>query len=239
MSSERLLEVFDLMARSGTQPGLLCGVTTEIVAVSAASITLHADAMPMSCFCASSAVARSLVDLEIVVNEGPCTQAGATDSLVSVADLRSTRLSNWILFGPAALDLGVRSVMGVPIRIGAIRLGVLGLYNVEPGEFSEEQSTDALLMASVVARGIVALQAGAPPDTLSQELQSESAFDFSVHQAAGMLAVQGSMSIANALIALRMHAFGVSESLSSVATRVIARDLRFDPQSDEWISTDE
>ena len=90
-------------------------------------------------------------------------------------------------------------------------------------------------MASVVGRGIVALQAGAQPDSLSEELQSEATFDFSVHQAAGMVAVQASISIASALIALRMHAFSASESLSKISSRVVARRLRFDETRQDWI----
>jgi hypothetical protein len=90
-------------------------------------------------------------------------------------------------------------------------------------------------MASVVGRGIVALQAGASPDTLSDELQREANFDFTVHQAAGMVAVQASISIASALIALRMHAYSTSEDLSAVSARVISRQLRFDAQQQEWI----
>jgi len=87
----------------------------------------------------------------------------------------------------------------------------------------------------VVGRGIVALQAGAQPEDLSHELQSEATLDFSVHQAAGMVAVQAAMSISSALIALRMRAFTTSESLTSVAARVISRTLRFDVAEQEWI----
>jgi len=239
MFSERLLSIFETMAaheRSGGERGLLCAVATKITGVSAAGIALSADAVSLTRFCASDAMADSLVDLEITVGEGPCSRAIETDAMASCVDLE-TRTADWILYTPVALGLGVRSVFGVLIRIGVIRLGVLCLYNVEPGELSDEQSTDALLMASVVGRGIVALQAGARPGTLSEELQKEATFDYSVHQAAGMVAVQASVSISSALISLRMHAFAISETLSNVASRVIARRLRFDAGVQEWVET--
>ncbi len=118
-----------------------------------------------------------------------------------------------------------------------IRYGALGLYSVESGELNDEQLTDALLMASVIGRGVVALQAGARLETLSEELQREATFDFSVHQAAGMVSVQASISISSALIALRMHAFALSEAVVDVAARIIARRLIFDAGLQEWVES--
>jgi GAF domain-containing protein len=180
-------------------------------------------------------MARSLVDLEMTVAEGPCTQSLSDDLMVNESDLTSADASRWMLFSPQAMVLGARAVFGFPVRIGVIRLGVLCLYSDEVRDLSEEQMTDALLMSAVVGRGIIATQAGARPEALSQELLSEATFDFSVHQAAGMLAVQPLISISSALIALRMHAFATSESLQKVSARVIGRELRFDQVSQEWI----
>jgi len=238
MFSDRLLSIFEMMAareRSGTERGLLCAVATEITGVSAAAIALCADDLPLTRFCASDAMARSLMDLEMTVGEGPCSESLGGDVMVNQVDLESTSSARWIFYTPQALALGARATFAFPVRIGVIRLGVLCLYSETPGELSDEQMTDALLMASVVGRGIVALQAGARPESLSQELQNEATFDFSVHQAAGMVAVQAAISISNALIALRMHAFSTTRSLSNVAARVINRTLRFDFTRQEWI----
>jgi len=238
MFSERLLSIFEMVAaheRSGGERGLLCAVATEITGVDAASIALWSDELPLSRFCASDAMARSLLDLEMTVGEGPCTESIDGDMMVNEVDLTSTSSRRWMLFTPGALAIGARAAFGFPVRIGVIRLGVLCLYSVTSGELNDDQTTDALLMALVVGRGIVALQAGAQPEDLSHELQSEATLDFSVHQAAGMVAVQAAMSISSALIALRMRAFTTSESLSSVAARVISRTLRFDVAEQEWI----
>ena len=238
MFSDRLLTIFEMLAareRSGSERGLLCAVATEITGVSAAGIALAADDLPLTRFCASDAMARSLVDLEMTVAEGPCTQSLSDDVMVNESDLTSADASRWMLFSPQAMVLGARAVFGFPVRIGVIRLGVLCLYSDEARDLSEEQMTDALLMSAVVGRGIIATQAGARPEALSQELLSEATFDFSVHQAAGMVAVQALVSISSALIALRMHAFATSESLQKVSARVIGRELRFDQVLQEWI----
>ncbi len=237
MFSSRLINIFEVMAsreRSGRENGLLCAVAAQITGVSAAGVVLTTSQDSLLCFCASNDVAQGLLELEITVGQGPCHSALDNGDWVAEEDLATARISRWVTYTPSALDAGVRSVFAFPIRIGGIRLGALCLFRNESGPLHEDQFTDALLMAAVVGRGIVALQAGARPETMSNELQREAAFDFSVHQAAGMVSVQASIDISSALVALRMHAFSLSESLSSVCTRIIDRRLRFDPQRREW-----
>jgi hypothetical protein len=78
------------------------------------------------------------------------------------------------------------------------------------------------------------MQAGAPGDNLAAELEKESNFDFSVHQAAGMVAVQGMMSVGNALVALRAHAFATNCALAELALRVVFREVHYDPKTASW-----
>jgi GAF domain-containing protein len=237
MFSERLLTIFEVMAsreRSGQERGLLCAVAAQITDVSSAGIVLAVDHRSLTPFCASDVLAENLIDLEITVGEGPCLETLDSDDAVAEEDLTFTRNSQWMFYSPSAVELGVRGVFAFPIRIGAIRLGAMCLYQRRPAQLSEGQTTDAMLMASVIGRGIVALQAGARSEALSDELQREATFDFSVHQAAGMLAVQASIDISSTLVALRMHACSLSENLSTVCARVIDRQLRFDSRLQEW-----
>jgi hypothetical protein len=130
-------------------------------------------------------------------------------------------------------------VFGFPVRIGAVRLGALMLFRDQPGSLTDAQSNDAFTMAGVVARAILTMQAGASPGSLAKELTDESSFDLSVHQAAGMVAVQGSMSVGDALVALRAHAFATGSTTSSLSTLIVTRKVAFDPESQEWIDLSE
>ena len=104
------------------------------------------------------------------------------------------------------------------------------------GKLTEIQCVDGNLLASVVARSLLALQAGAPAGTLSVALQREAMFDFSLHQVAGMVAVQGSMTVADALVALRLRAFATEWLLADVAAgNVVARRLRYEPVGRSWL----
>jgi hypothetical protein len=69
---------------------------------------------------------------------------------------------------------------------------------------------------------------------IADELAREGTFDFAVHQAAGMVSVQGSMSVGDALVSLRAHAFTHDCTSSALALRIVARDVCFDPEAHEW-----
>jgi len=51
---------------------------------------------------------------------------------------------------------------------------------------------------------------------------------FVVHQASGMVSAQAGISVSDALVRLRAHAFATGALLVDVAKDVVARRLRFD-----------
>ena len=112
--------------------------------------------------------------------------------------------------------------------MGAVRLGALNLYRDQPGPLSDEQNADALVLAGVAARAVLAMQAHAPPGELTPELERGADFHFAVCQAAGMVGAELGVSVGEALACLRAHAFSTDRLLTEVAEAVVARTLRFD-----------
>jgi hypothetical protein len=88
-------------------------------------------------------------------------------------------------------------------------------------------------MAEVAAQTILSIQANAPPGKLAAELELGADFHYVVHQASGMVAAQLGVSVGQALIRLKAHAFGNDRALSDVAQNVVERTLRFDAQHGE------
>ena len=125
----------------------------------------------------------------------------------------------------------MRAVFGFPLHVGAVRLGALNLYRDRPGPLTDEQHADALVMADVAAQAVLVLQANAPPGQLAAELEAGADFQYVVHQASGMVAVQLDVSVAEALMRLRAYAFGNGRPLTEVARDVVARTLRFDAEA--------
>jgi AmiR/NasT family two-component response regulator len=124
-------------------------------------------------------------------------------------------------------------VFGFPLRIGAVRLGALGLYRDTPGPLTDDQHADALVVADVATRALLALQANASPSELAAEIETGANLRLVVHQACGMVAVQLGVSLTEALIRLRAYSFANDRPIAAIAEDVVARRLRFDPDSGE------
>ncbi len=242
MVANRLADIFALMERYDRDvlpERSLCRVAAEITKLDGASISLSSSVDGITGLYSSDELAKSLMDLEITLGEGPGTIIAHSNETVSVPDLFDSARQKWPLYSRGALELGARAVFGFPVRVGAIRFGALSLYRLSPGPLSLLQTSDGHLMASVVARSVLSTQAGASPGELLDEFRGGATLDFRVHQAAGMLAVQGSLSVKDALVALRSHAFSSNTELSTLAERVVTRRTRFDPEVGEWIDNTE
>ncbi|NNN01779.1 MAG: hypothetical protein HKL86_08120 [Acidimicrobiaceae bacterium] len=229
MSTDRLLAIYELIAlreREGTGPGLLCTVAAQITRMDGAGVEISSIDNSMTGLCSSSPTSVALMDFEKIAGEGPSKSANVSEVAIDGSDL-TMELPPWPVYTPMALSVGVRAVFGFPIRLGAVRLGALSLFRREVGGLSEDQYSDGYLVASVIGRSLLAMESGARSGELSEELQRHSTLDFAVHQAAGMISVQGAMSVKDALVALRSHAFARSTGIADVAVQVISRRSRY------------
>ena len=104
-----------------------------------------------------------------------------------------------------------------PLRIGAIRLGAMEIYRVEPGPLVPGGIADALGLAEAVTALMLRVPLGAGAFVLRA----------AVHQATGMVAVQLGTTLAEALVRLRAYSFGIDRSINDVASDVVARRLDF------------
>jgi len=209
----------------------LCQVCAEITAVSGAGIMLMWSDTPGGSLCTTNKMSDLIEQLQYALGEGPCVDAYRQDWPVLEPDLANPATSRWPAFSPPAVEAGVRAVFGFPLEVGALRLGALNLCCDRPGPLGDEQHADALVMASIAARSVLVLQAGAPPGELAAALEEGADFHYLVHQAAGMVAAQLEVSVGQALVRLRAYAFGNDRPLTEVAKDVVERTLRFGTSS--------
>jgi hypothetical protein len=211
----------------------LCAVCAEITGATGAGIMLMSGDVPRGSVCTTDDVSALIEQLQYDLGEGPCVDAYHHDRPVAEVDLADASVTRWLAFTGPAVEAGARAVFGFPLQVGAVRLGALNLYRDRPGPLTDEQHADALLMADIAAQTVLMLQADAPPDTVSAELESHADFRYVVHQAAGMVAAQLDATVGHALVRLRAHAFGNGRTLTAVARDVVERRLRFDADNGE------
>jgi hypothetical protein len=231
MPGDRLMRILAQLSSGGaTEPeaSSLCQVCAKVSAVSGAGIMLMTGDEEQGSLCSSDEVSAVIEELQYTLGEGPCVDAYHENRPVIEPDLAEPANPRWLAFTPPAVEAGARAIFGFPLQVGAVRLGALNLYRDQPGPLSDEQYADALVLAGVAAHAVLAMQAQAPPGMLAAELDQEANFRFVVHQASGMVAVQIGISVGEALLRLRAHAFGNERLLVDVAEDVVGRRLRFD-----------
>jgi len=189
---------------------------------------LMSDDVARGSVCSSNDVSALIEELQFTLGEGPCVDAYRQDRPVAEPDLADPEMRRWVAFTSAAVAAGARAVFGFPLQVGSVRLGALNFYRDRPGPLSDDQHADGLVLAGVVARAVLDMQAQAPPGELAADLESGSDFRFVLHQAAGMVSAQLEVSIAEALVRLRAYAFAHGRLLNDVAAAVVARQLRLD-----------
>ena len=229
-TGDRLLRILaELSSGGATEPEAtrLCDVCADVCLMSGAGIMLMAGTVQGS-VCSPDEVSVLIDELQYTLEEGPCVDAYHHDRPVLESDLAEPRTPRWFAFTPPAVEAGVRAIFGFPLHVGAVRLGALNLYRDRPGPLSDEQNADALVLASVAARAVLAMQAHAPPGELAPELQRGANFHFVVYQAAGMVGAELGISNGEALRRLRAYAVRNRRLLTEVAKAVVARKLRFD-----------
>lgn len=178
------------------------------------------------------AVSVALETLQFTLGQGPGLEAVTSGTPVLAPDLRE-HARRWPGFVPGADELNVRAVFAFPLRVGAISVGVLTAHRAIPGRLAEEQLADALALADAVT---VLLLHGVPADTGGSANEEShprpgwtepATYRAEVHQATGMISVQLNVSLAEALVRLRAHAYAQERPITEVAADVVARRLRF------------
>ena len=230
MAGVRLRRILAAVSAGGDtwSPAQLCGACLPIVGMTGAGVMLMSGDIPRGSLCTTDEVSYLIEELQYTLGEGPCVDAYHGDDVVTEPDLADPLARRWSAFTAPALQAGVRAVFGFPLRFGTVRLGALDFYRDRPGPLSDDQHADALVLADVTARLVLETQARAPPGTVAEELEAGADFHFAVHNAAGMISVQLGISVTEALIRLRAHAFSSDRQIAEAAQDVIARRLRLE-----------
>jgi GAF domain-containing protein len=184
---------------------------------------------------ASDLVSERVENLQLLLGEGPCRDAFDSGSPVLADDLQARAWrERWPVFAGAAVQAGTRAVFALPLRTGALGVGVLDLYRDSPGLLVGQDLTDALDFADAVTDLLLAetLPNGASSDDHGGGAGTYLAQRAVVHQATGMISVQLEAGLEEALARLRAYAFAVDRTVEAVADDVVARRLRFDQLDD-------
>ena len=169
----------------------------------------------------TDAWSRELAELEFTVGEGPAIEAFTTRRPVLVPDLKASSQDRWPGYTSAALDAHLAAVFAFPLHIGAVGFGVLELYADEPGSLDPDQTARASTYAQIGTETLLDGDSTTVDGHLVPSLASALDYRAEIAQAQGMVMVDLDVSLSEALVRLRAHAFTHDEPLISLARRVI------------------
>jgi GAF domain-containing protein len=215
--------------RSGEQPptlDLICRVCCDLLPIRVATVVLMGDQGVEGITGASDALAAAIQDEEFTLGEGPVSDVRRERQPIMVSDLRNMT-SDWPHFVPAVERLGIRAMYAIPLRIGAVDLGVLILGGARPRVMTKDELADLLLLGDLISRLVLDLQAGVTSESLAWALEATDTRAV-VHQATGMIAAQLDVGVAEALARLRANAFATDRPIDQVAAEVVAGRRRFE-----------
>jgi hypothetical protein len=174
---------------------------------------------------ASDDAARACAELEFAMGEGPARDAFARGRPVLVPELGGPQDGSWTGFGPAAYDVGVRAVFAVPLQVGAVRFGVLSLYDGVPRRLAPPETTRVLALAEVATEMLLDSSAATSHGEIDPDLDQALGFRGEVYQAQGMVMVALEVPLPEALARMRGHAFATDRDLLGVALDIVGGRL--------------
>jgi hypothetical protein len=216
----------------------VCAVVVKSARVTGGWIAAGSTPAAEFMVCVTDSVSEQLAELEMTLGEGPGRDAAAAGAPALAGDLSDEGAGRrWPAFSPAARRLGVRAIFALPLMIGAIRTGVLGMYRDTAGPLTRIQLGDCLILADAATILLLDSQQDgtdtAAADAAMPELAGRPP-DLSLHrteidQATGMLTEQLGVNAADAFARMAAYAYAHERRLAEVARDIVARQLRLPP----------
>lgn len=199
----------------------LCRACSDVLGVSGTGLTLMAGTSTGP-LCATSDEVGALEEVQYTAGEGPCREAFSSRRTVSAPRLDDAAFARWPSFVEAARRYGIGGVFAYPMTSKGQQVGVMTLYQRNPGDLSAQQHEDSVAIAEVLTETVLSLQREAGPGELGPGLDGAGLYRAEIHQAVGMLAVQLRIPIADAIVRLRAHALAIDVPLSQLAVDIVA-----------------
>jgi ANTAR domain len=236
VTGERTVKVWGWIAAAHEGDGpvsiaAVCRAAVHWLGVDGASVTAMSGQVAREPLFASDQLSALLEELQFTAGEGPAAEDFGLGLPVLVPDL-GTAAGRWPGFASSAVAAGARAMFALPLQAGAIRLGVLSLYRALPGPLAPDELADVLIFADIALQMLLDAAAGISGSPEYQPLDGLSDSRAEVYQATGMISVQLDVSLEEAFVRLQAHAFASSTALADVASDVINRLLRFEPETE-------
>ena len=191
---------------------------TSALGASGAGIMLERRTNELEFAAASDASVREVERVQDRMGEGACHEAFMTNRIVVVNDLRETQ--RWPSYRRGAVELGLLSVIGVPLNTWGRTIGVLNVYRDRAGRWSADDVDACEILAAMGAGYILNATEIREQHELTENLQAALDSRGVIERAKGILMARQGIDAETAFKALRQASMDSNRKL-----REIAQDL--------------
>ena len=203
---------------------MLTSRVVELSIATEAGILLADETGNLQVMAASKERTRLLELFQIQNAEGPCQECYTTGRPVEVPDLELER-DRWPRFAPRALEVGIRSVQAVPMRLRGEVLGAMNLFIAQPGGVDPADRTLVQALADIATIGLLQRRTTLNAQLHLGQVQHALHSRIVIEQAKGIIAQQAGIPIDDAFERLRTHARNHNRRLHDLARAVIDGEM--------------
>jgi GAF domain-containing protein len=163
---------------------------------------------------------RNLEQFEAEYGQGPCTDTFVNNEPTFTPDLVTD--SRWPDTAAAVVPLGVRAVLGVPLRLGGVPLGSLDVYVDAPHDWDESERKALVRYSEVVESTLAAALEAERAGTLAAQLQYALDYRIVIERAVGFLMAADGVDAVTAFNRLRTAARSTRRKIGDVSEELLA-----------------
>jgi len=205
----------------------LCNRFVALLPISGASISITSALGGQSTIGISDSIAARLEQLQFELGEGPHWEALQTGRPALVSDVDEIDATMWPMFRSAIAGLDVGAIFALPLKMGAVTVGVVDLYRSTPGPLRPPDLSAGMDLAQSLSSQALRHAVVSADDDAGAETSLSPAMRREIHQATGMIFVQLGVSATEAFTRLQARAFADGRPLAEVALDVVQRKLDF------------
>jgi GAF domain-containing protein len=224
------------LERSGDDPDVLHALGAAVLAcveifdVAGCGLMVADEHQILRHVVSSDAPGHALEEVEAAHGEGPCTDSFVNNVVTSTQDLASDE--RWPRTASTIGPLGVRAVLGLPIRLGGVPLGTLDVYRRTPHDWDASEHRALRRYGEVVEIILSSALAAERAGELTQQLQYALEHRVVIERAVGYLMARDQLDAVDAFNHLRRAARARRRKVGDVAQEVLDEHRASGPPTD-------
>jgi GAF domain-containing protein len=192
----------------------------EIFGVTDAGIMLEDQGGKLKAVASSSEGALSMEVLQLHSESGPCWEAAKTGVPVHVPDLEA-EAERWPEYVARGLELGLRSVHALPLRLRDRAMGALNVFRHTKGILAQDDLNAMQALADVATISLLQTRAVEEAEVSADQLQIALESRVVIEQAKGIVSNNLDLDMSRSFQLLRTYARSHNLKLTDVCKQVI------------------